>query len=168
MGAVIMLEDGQLHYRYYLQGYESTRLKNLVSIMFNMSADTLEARFDAQDVRQLTNDFEPLNDKENTLPPMLAFNSALMGMFIMAAYVFLDKKEGVVKAYAVTASSVSRYLLSKAFVVILTSLVSALIIVLPVMGEHRQLSTLLIMLLLTSGFFASVLGLLIASLYQEY
>ena len=36
-----------------------------------------------------------------------------MGFFIIAAYIFLDKKEGVIKAYAVTPSPVWKYLLSK-------------------------------------------------------
>ena len=167
IGATISMDANyEMHYTYYIQGYESTRLKNLMLIIHNEDADVLEARYNAQEVRYLTSDYEPLNDRENAIPPLLAFNSALMGMFIIAAYVFLDKKEGVIKAYAVTASSVSRYLLSKVFVVMLTSVVSTLIIVIPVMGTQANYA-LMILFLLTSGFFASVLGLLIASLFDN-
>lgn len=167
IGAVIELDDNnQLYYKYYLQGYESTRLKNLLSILNNENTDVLEERFNNQDVRPLLTDYEPLNDRENTIPPLVAFSGSLMGMFIMSSYIFLDKKEGVIKAYAVTASSVWRYLMSKIFVVLLTSVVSGFIIVMPIMGFRINYGQLLL-LLLTTGFFASSLGLLIASFYDD-
>jgi hypothetical protein len=167
VGAVISLAgDNQLRYTYYLQGYESPRLRNLISVLLNVDADVLEQKVNAQPVTVLSSGSQPLNDKQNAIPPLLAFNCSLMGMFIMAAYVFLDKKEGVISAYAVTSSPVSHYLLSKTFVIILTALVSGLIIVLPVLGFSVNYG-LLLLLLLTSGFFGSVLGLLVASFYQD-
>ncbi len=167
LGAVIELnDDDQLYYKYYLQGYESTRLKNLISILFNESTEVLEDRFDNQEVRPLSTDYEPLSDRENTIPPLMAFSGSLMGMFIMASYIFLDKKEGVIEAYAVTPSSVWRYLMSKVFVILLTSVISGLIIIMPVMGFKINYG-LLLLLLLTTGFFASTLGLLIASFYDN-
>ena len=89
-----------------------------------------------------------------------------MGMFIMASYIFLDKKEGVIKAYAVTASPVWQYLMSKIFVILLTSVVSGLIIIMPIMGFRINYG-LVLLLLMTTGFFASSLGLLIASFYND-
>ena len=149
-----------------MQGYESTRLKNLISILFNESTEVLEDRINNQEVRPLTTGFEPITDRENTIPPLIAFSGSLMGMFIMAAYIFLDKKEGVIEAYAVTPSSVWRYLMSKIFVILLTSVVSGLIIIMPVMGFRINYG-LILLLLLTTGFFASTLGLLIASFYDN-
>ena len=167
IGAVIELDDNnQPYYKYYLQGYESTRLKNLISILFNESTDVLEERIENQEVRPLSTDYEPLNDRENTLPPLIAFSGSLMGMFIMASYIFLDKKEGVIKAYAVTASPVWQYLMSKIFVILLTSVVSGLIIIMPIMGFRINYG-LFLLLLMTTGFFASALGLLIASFYND-
>jgi hypothetical protein len=167
LGAVVELdENNKLFYRYYLQGYESTRLKNLISILFNESTEVLEERINNQEVRQLSTGFEPLTDRENTLPPLVAFSGSLMGMFVMASYIFLDKKEGVIEAYAVTPSSIWRYLLSKILVLLVTSVVSGLIIIMPVMGFRINYG-LLLLLLLTTGFFASTLGLLIASFYDS-
>jgi ABC-2 type transport system permease protein len=166
-GAVIELDNNnQLFCRYYLQGYESARLKNLLTILFNEDMYVLEERIEEQKVVSLIEDYQPLNDRENTVPPLVAFTSGLMGMFIMASYIFLDKNEGVIKAYAVTASPVWQYLMSKVFVALLTSVVSALIIVIPVIGFKINYG-LLIFLLLTTGFFASSLGLLIASFYDN-
>lgn len=168
LGLIVSLgTDNALHYTYYLQGYETQRLKNLLSILHNGDSALLEERFDAQPVRLLQAQSAPLNDKENALPPMLAFNSSLMGMFIMAAYVFLDKKENVISAYAVTASSVPRYLASKIAVILLTGAFSSLVVTLPVLGFGINYA-LLLLLQLSSGFFASVLGLLIAGFYQDF
>ncbi|MEE8325041.1 MAG: ABC transporter permease [Candidatus Humimicrobiaceae bacterium] len=167
LGAVVEVNDNnQLYYKYYLQGYESNRLKNLISILFNESTEVLEERINNQEVRPLSTDFKPLNDRENTIPPLIAFSGALMGMFIMASYIFLDKKEGVIEAYAVTPSAIWKYLMSKIFVILLTSVVSGLIIIMPVMGFKINYG-LLLLLLLTVGFFASTLGLLIASFYDN-
>jgi hypothetical protein len=167
IGAVVSIGgDSQLHYTYYLQGYETQRLKNLLSVLHNVDSDVLEQRFDAQPVRALQGTVSPLNDRQNALPPLLAFNSSLMGMFIMAAYVFLDKKEGVIRAYAVTASSVWRYLASKTVVMLITGVVTTLVVTLPVMGFGAHYGLLLV-LQLASGFFAATCGLLIASFYQD-
>jgi len=166
-GAVIRLDDNnQLNFQYYLQGYESTRLKNLISIMFSKDIGTLEKLVEKQEVRYLTTGYESINDRENTIPPIISFSSGLMGMFILASYIFLDKKEGVIKAYAVTASPIWQYLISKIFVVLLTSIVSGLIIIMPVIGLRINYG-LVLLLLLTAGFFSSSLGLLIASFYED-
>ena len=167
IGLIVSIsDDGQLHYKYYLQGYETQRLKNLLSVLHNVDSDLLEQRFDAQPVRMLLTSAKTLNDRENAIPPMLAFNSSLMGMFIMAAYVFLDKKEGVINAYAVSASSVWRYLASKITVILLSGVVTTAVVLLPVVGLHINYG-LVLALQLTSGFFAAVVGLLIASFYKD-
>jgi hypothetical protein len=167
VGAVVSItDDGQLYYEYYLQGYETQRLKSLLSILHNADSDLLEQRFDEQEVRVLGIKEEALNDKVNAIPPMLAFNCCLMGMFVMASYIFLDKKEGVINAYTVTASSVSQYLLSKITVVLFTSTASCLITVVPLLGLGIDYA-LMLLLLLSSAFFSTVLGLLISSFYKD-
>jgi hypothetical protein len=100
------------------------------------------------------------------IPVFLTFNGSLMSLFIIAAYIFLDKNEGIIKAYAITASSVWHYLLSKIGVIILTSIVTSLIITAPVMGFQPNYPTMLLFLV-TSGFFASSLGLLLTSYYND-
>lgn len=167
IGAIIELDDQeQLHYRYYLQGYESERLKNILLIFHNKEMDLVKDQFDNQVVRKISTDYDVLTDRENIIPSFLAFNGSLMGLFIIAAYIFLDKQEGVIKAYAVTASSVWQYLLSKVGVIIVTSIGTSLIIVLPIMGLTPNYS-LLLLFLITTGFFASSLGLLVASFYKN-
>ncbi len=167
LGAVIELdEQGEIHYKYYLQGYESQRLKNILLVVHNEDLSVLEAQFDQQEVRPLSMEYDVLSDRENVLPSFLTFNGSLMGLFIIAAYIFLDKQEGVIKAYAVTPSAVWQYLLSKVGVLLTTTIITSLVIVVPVMGLAPNYP-LLLLFLLTTGFFASSLGLFLASFYKD-
>ena len=165
-GIIHMNDAGEISYTYYMQGYETERLRNTYAVFHNQSMDILADTFDAQEVRKLYADQVLLNDRENVVPAFLTFNGSLMGMFILAAYIFLDKKEGVIKAYAVTTSPVWQYLLSKAGVVTVTALVTSLIITIPVMGGQPNYP-LMILFLVTTGFFASALGLLLSSFYDD-
>ena len=167
LSAIISLDDqGKLHYEYYLQGYESERLKNLYLVVHNSDMDLIKEEIDNQDVRSLSTEYAVLTDRENVIPSFLTFNGSLMGLFIIAAYIFLDKKEGIIKAYAITASSVWEYLMSKVGVILTTSTLASFIIVVPVMGLRANY-ILLFLLLITSGFFASSLGLLVSSFYKN-
>jgi hypothetical protein len=161
-----MDEQGDVTYTYYMQGYETERLRNIYKVAHNVNGDVLAAQFDKQQVRAIYADQVLLSDRENVIPSFLTFNGSLMGLFLVASYIFLDKKEGVIKAYAVTASSVWQYLLSKVGVIMVTSTITSLLIVLPIMGLQPNYLILLI-LLLTSGFFASSLGLLLTSFYDN-
>ncbi len=165
-GVIHMDELGEVTYTYYMQGYETDRLRNIYAVFHNESMDVLESAFDAQDVQVLHEDQVLLSDRQNILPSFLTFNGSLMGMFILASYIFLDKKEGVIKAYAVTTSPVWQYLLSKVGVLTLTSLVTSLIITIPVMGTQPNYLGMLVFLLGT-GFAASALGLVIASYFDD-
>jgi hypothetical protein len=165
-GEVYLGTQGELRYTYYLQGYESERLRNILLVFHNEDINTTQVVFDAQDVRAMNTGLQVLSDRENALPVFLTFNGSLMGLFIVAAYVFLDKKEGVVKAFAVTPSPVWQYLLSKIMVISVTSIVTSLVLVIPVMGLEAQYGGLLIFLL-TTGFFTSSLGLLVTSYYEN-
>jgi hypothetical protein len=168
VGAAIVMDedDYEIHYTYYLQGNETQRLKNLVLVIHGQDDAQLYDAADSQQVKTLGSSQSELNDRENLLPVFLTFNGALLGFFIISAYVFLDKKEGVIKAYAVTPSPVWKYLLSKLLVLTVTMLVTSLIILVPLMGL-RVNYLMLILFLLCTGTFASGLGLVVAGYYDD-
>jgi len=161
-------EDNQIIHTYYLQGYETEKLQNILLVYHNRLAghDVIEDYSDNIEVRRLYQDARPLNDKENMIPVFLTFNGSLMSLFIIAAYIFLDKNEGIIKAYAITASSVWHYLLSKIGVIIVTSIVTTLIITVPVMGLQPNYPAMLLFIA-CSGFFAASLGLFLTSFYKD-
>jgi len=161
-------EDNQIIHTYYLQGYETQKLRNLLMVYHNRLAghDVVQDYSDNIKVRKLYQEIKPLSDKENIIPVFLTFNGSLMSLFIIAAYIFLDKNEGTIKAYAITASSVWHYLFSKIGVIILTSIATSLIITIPVMGLQPNYPA-MFLFIGTSGFFAASLGLLITSYYND-
>ncbi len=168
IGAAVVMDadDYEMHYTYYLQGNETARLKGLLQILHGQDDKLLFNAAENQEVRSLTDAGVLLNDRENLLPVFLTFNGSLMGFFIIAAYIFLDKKEGVIKAYAVTPSPVWKYLLSKVMVLTLTMLLTSLLIILPLMGTRINY-LLLLAFLIPTGLFASGLGLVVAGYYDD-
>ncbi|MBN2796585.1 MAG: ABC transporter permease [Clostridia bacterium] len=166
LGVIVTLKDNLLKYDYYLQGYETEKYENFFKILHNNSGQIDKSTLETQRVMKLSEDLNILSDRENVIPSLLTFNGSLMGLFIIAAYVFLDKKEGIVTAYAVTASKVWVYLMSKVGVLMLTSVFTSLLLIIPVMGFGPNYALILIFLL-ASGFFSSALGLVVTSFYEN-
>ncbi|MCK8061575.1 MULTISPECIES: ABC transporter permease [unclassified Fusibacter] len=162
-------DKGEIAYTYYLQGYEADRLKNLYLVFHNKVASLgdIKTHVEAQEVRVMHEGFKDMSDRESFIPVFLTFNGSLMGLFIIAAYIFLDKQEGIIKAYAVTASTVWQYLLSKVGVLSVTTLITSLIMVIPIIGFDINYG-LLILFLITSGLFASSLGLVLTSYFKDF
>lgn len=167
LGAVISLDNNnEMFYEYFLQGYESEKIRNSYLVIHNENVDVLKKQMDAQKIVSLGTYKEKLSDRENSIPVFLTFNGSLMGLFIIASYIFLDKKEGIITAYAVTASAVWHYLLSKVGVLLVTTLITSLILIVPIMGLQPNYFALFIFLM-TTGFFSSALGLVISSFFDD-
>lgn len=166
IGATTSMDEfGQLSYKYYLQGYETQRMVDLLYVVNNESPEIFSASFDSQEVRTLGT-FDTLNSRQNIVPLFLAFAGSLMGFFIVMAYIFLDKDEGVIRAFAVTPSSVWKYLLSKTMVIMTTVIVSSSIITIPIMGGQPNYPLLYLFLITTTFAFAAI-GLLISSFFRN-
>ncbi len=165
IGAAIAVNDaGERTFRYYNQGYETERFINLLYVLHNDSPEALKIAVDKQEVWK-AGDVQVLNNRENLLPTMIVFMGSLMGFFIVVAYIFLDKTEGVIRAFAVTPSSVWKYLLSKTMIILTTVLISSSIITIPVIGTQPNY-LLFYLLLLISTFAFAALGLLISSFFD--
>ncbi len=166
MGATVAMNArGKVSYAYYLQGYETDRLKSLLYISHSESPGTIDAKKDKQVVRTL-GAMETLNNRENWVPVIIAYMGSLMGFFIVMAYIFYDKAEGVIRAFAVTPSSIWKYLISKVFVLLTTVVVSSSIITIPVMGGQPNYLLFYIFLIISTFAIAS-LGLLVASFFDS-
>ena len=156
---------GRVSYKYYLQGYETDRLESLLYISHSKSPSVINAKKDKQVVRTL-GVMETLNNRENLVPMFVAYMGSLMGFFIVLAYIFYDKAEGVIRAFAVTPSSIWKYLITKIFVILTTVVVSSSIITIPVMGGQPNYLLFYIFLIITTFAIAS-LGLLVASFFDS-
>lgn len=165
-GLIIRLESGHPTFEFVLQGYESDQVRNLLEKTF--LADSLRQLPDFESKTTITvldETAEKLSDRLNILPVFLVLNSALIGLFIIAAYIYIDKDEGTIRAYAVTPATTWQYLLGKMGMMLVTGLVTGLLSVLAVAG--RQVHVLHFVAILTAcNIFGSSLGLLIASFFN--
>ncbi|MFC1872810.1 ABC transporter permease [Chloroflexota bacterium] len=155
---------GKVTYKYYLQGYETDRLESLLYISHSKSPSVINAKKDRQVVRTL-GVTETLNNRENWVPVFVVFMGSLMGYFIVISYIFYDKAEGVIRAFAVTPSAMWKYLISKILIILTTVVVSSSIITIPVMGGQPNYLLFFTFLIITTFAMAS-LGLLIASFFD--
>jgi len=162
---VAMNARGKVSYTYYLQGYETDRLQSLLYISHSKSPGVINAKKDKQVVTTL-GAMETLNNRENLVPLFIAYIGSLMGFFIVMAYIFYDKAEGVIRAFAVTPSSIWKYLITKIFVILTTVVVSSSIITIPVMGGQPNY-LLFYIFLLTTTFAIASLGLMVASFFDN-
>ncbi len=156
---------GTIYFTYFLQGYETDRLVNLLYIMHNESPDALIQQIENQKIRTL-DIAKTLNNRQNMLPLFIVFTGSLMGFFIVMAYIFLDKDEGVINAFVVTPSSLWTYLLSKVGVIVTTVLISSSIITIPITGIGINYLP-FYGLLITTTFSFAALGLLITTFYDS-
>ncbi|GAG39392.1 unnamed protein product, partial [marine sediment metagenome] len=119
----------------------------------------------ATTVTTLAGNVEKLSDRLNVLPVFLALNVAFMGLFIIASYIFLDKDEGTIRAFAVTPAKVWHYLLSKMGVMLVSGLMSGLVATAFIAGLKAHYLH-LVLLLIACNAFGSALGLFIASFFD--
>lgn len=161
-----LTDQGELSFRYFLQGYETERYSNILYVLHTNTTDEIQSMSDQQVVRSIGKTTEYMNNQEAIVPIFVAFAGALMGFFIIMSYIYLDKDEGVIKAFAVTPSSVWKYLLSKTFVIMTTVVISSSIIVIPIMRLKPNYLLFYPFLMVSTFAFAS-LGLLVASFFDS-
>lgn len=157
-------EEGKLIIDVTLQGYENQKMRNLISA--GLISEMGNTEIQPVEKVVLASNVERLSDRLNILPAMLVMNCAFMGLFIIATYVFMDKEEGSIKAFAVTPAKIWQYLMSKIMVLMVTGLITGLLMTIPIAGGKPHYLS-LGLLLLTTNAFGSAVGLFIASFYNN-
>lgn len=166
IGIVLSKENDRMVYEMVLQGYESDRMINLMKLsiesMFSGAVFDMDSLIP---VRQLEESPAKLTDREAILPIYMAMNVGLMGLFIIAAYIFLDKEEGVIKAYAVAPVSMWQYLASKLMIMLLMGILTSIITFVAIVGLDINY-LFLVVLVIAFNLFGSSLGLFVASFFN--
>lgn len=166
VGLNITSSDNKLIYEFVLQGYENKKLRNILEKSFIADiASKLPDYHITTDIVTIGGGKEKLTDRLNMLPVYLVFNSALTGFFIIAAYIFMDKDEGTIKAFAVTPAEIWEYLISKMGVMLSTGLITGLLTTIVIAGSRAHYLHLILLLIATNAF-GSALGIYISSLYD--
>lgn len=166
VGLFISMENDKIIYEYILQGYENQKFKNIIETSIKTKfASEMPNYKSLTSTTTLDSNAEKLSDRLNMLPVFLVLNACFMGLFIIASYIFLDKEEGTIKAFAVTPASVWQYLLSKLGIMLVSGLMSGLIATIFIAGTKANYVH-LALLLIACNAFGSTIGLFIASIFN--
>jgi hypothetical protein len=166
VGLAVSFEEGRIVYDYILQGYENEKFRNFIKTSIESGfAKNMPGYRNITTVTTLEGNVEKLSDRLNILPVFLGLNAAFMGLFIIAAFIFLDKDEGTIRAFAVTPAKVWHYLLGKMGVMLVAGLMSGLVATVFIAGAKAHYLHLILLLIACNGF-GSALGLFIASFFD--
>lgn len=165
-GLIVSADNGRLRFEFILQGYESEQIRNILQKQFVAPMLSIMPGYEENIViTTLEASAEKLPDRVNILPVLLILNSAFIGLFTIAAYLFMDKEEGTIKAIAVTPAKVWQYLLSKVGVMLVTGIATGSLVVLSIAWKHVNFGHFLV-LMFCFNLFGSTLGLFIASFFD--
>lgn len=166
-GLHVDIRDNVLHIEYILQGYEGDSAKNLFAAEIRgMMAREAGISIESEVTYLKGRNSDRISLKDSMLPIFLVMESALMGMFLVAAYVFMDKGDGTIKAYAVSPGKRWQYLLSKAMVFAVFGWLSGFAAVFALRGFDFNLPR-LFLLMTVCNFFGTVLGLILVAVFDS-
>ena len=166
VGATITVdEQGNVSYRYYNQGYETEQVLNSMYVLHTFDVDVVDQQMALQ--KEITIGTVPrLNTRQAVVPVYVTLACCLMGIFMVCAYVFLDKQENVVRAFLVTPGTLHQYLTGKILLILTVNLISATLVTLPVMGLQPSYG-LFFLLVMAASFLFTCLGLVVASIFPN-
>ena len=163
--AISMDGNGDVGYRYYNQGYETEQVRNSLYVLHTFDVDVVEEQMAKQN-EVIIGTMPRLNTREAFVPVYVTLACSLMSVFIIAAYVFLDKQDNVIKAILITPGTMNQYLRGKLLLVLTVNLISSTLVTLPVMGFQPKYWLFYLLLVSSTLFFESI-GLVVASFYPD-
>lgn len=168
IGMVINEINNSPSIEFIMQGYEN---KEIINTLILSMKDDIDKRVSEEmdiDTVYLKNVMEqeriPLN--KNVLPMFLTMEPSLLGLVLIAAFIFMEKDEGTIRAYKVSPGKIPEYLASKITLMIILGWISTIISTFLVVGLNADYFSLLIIVTVAS-IFASGLGLIIASFFEN-
>lgn len=171
-GAVIKKSDEYPEIELVLQGYENNRLRNLIELRIERGlSDFLEGKFFHKSnyrVKTLNLGYgsNPVSYSDILLPMFIVMESSLIGYFLIAVLLFMEKEQRMHTAFLVSPGRAGEHLLSKALVMLVLGLISAFGTVMFLKGfDFNPLY--LFLFLMVSSFFGSSLGLLIGCFFDS-
>lgn len=166
-GLYIFVENDEVVFEYILQGFEGENTRE----MLKLSTLSRIARDQGQLVDTSTTYLKGKHADKISLidlitPIFIVTESALMGLFLVAAYLFMDKNEGSIRAFSVTPNRIWVYLLSKVAMFITFSVASGVLVMLFVKGLQINYFYYIALLIVYSAF-GTLIGLLIAAFFDN-
>ncbi len=167
LGLIIDSIDGNIELNLITQGYENDDIINLAMVdiqayLGNIKVDESSKVTVLREGSSLEN--IPLN--LNIVPLAIMLESSLMGLFLIAVMLILEKDNKTIKAFVTTPASVNQLLGAKLVTMLIYSFISAILIVVFTVGLNVNWFNVLILVGLTS-IWSSCLGLIVANIYKS-
>lgn len=168
LGMVIKEENNQPHIQFIFQGHENEKLRNtLILSMKDDLRSRMQQRVQIERIF-LNKDIEveriPFN--LGMIPIFIVMESMLLGFFLIAALVFMEKDEGTIRAYLVSPGKIPEYLAAKITLMVLLGCISAITLVSFTLGTGVDYIGMLALVILGSVA-AAISGLILASFFQN-
>lgn len=168
IGMVIRNIDNRPTVEFIMQGYENKEVVNTLVLSIKDDIDKRireDIEIDTQYLKDRTAQ-ESIPFNKNVLPIFLAMEPTMLGLVMIAAFVFMEKDEGTIGAYKVSPGRIPEYLASKITLMVILGLISTMVSTLLVVGLNADYLSLLAIVVVGS-IFASGLGLIIASFFDN-
>ena len=161
-------KDGMDYYHNVLFGYETSRYQNIVKASHGTvdMKKLVEHMDQTKDNTIVLKDSQMLNNRQQYVPLLIVLMNSLLAIMVIIAFISTDKSEGLIKAMSVSPFSMSGYLISKIMVALTTTVLSSLIIAIPIIGRQMHFIMFLFALLSVS-ILACVLGILFSTFFKD-
>ena len=168
LGMVIKGENNQPHVQFILQGHENEKVRN--ALILSMKDDLrgrLQEKIEIKTiVLNQAVEIERIPFNQGMIPIFIVMESILIGFFLIAALVFMEKDEGTILAYLVSPGKVPEYLAAKITLMVLLGCISAITLVGLTLGTGVDYAGMLLLVILGS-MAAAIGGLILASFFQN-
>lgn len=167
IGMVLKQDSAGANIEFVMQGYESEKTKN--ALLISMRALFQEGRISTDNIRYTrlnTSEIREIPFNKLMVPLMIFTEPVMLGFIFIATLVFMEKEEGVTKAYMVSPGKIPEYLASKIILVALLGIISTLIITIATVGFNVNWGFLMLLVIVGSAF-GSATGLFLASFFDN-
>ncbi|NPV43667.1 MAG: ABC transporter permease [Firmicutes bacterium] len=154
---------------FVFQGYENQKIRNALllslkhEILKNMDVNVPEM---STIILNKYGDLEEIPFNKMLVPAFIVMESILLGYFLIAALIFMEKEEGTNKALYVSPAKITEYLFSKVILMVILGMISCLILTFLTLGSGINYTWLIFYLILGS-IAAALLGLILASFFDN-
>lgn len=152
----------------YRQGNEAEKamrgLEAAVISFWNTAGNLGQAVTYRQELLHPESEKPPFN--LGLVPFVLAFESALIGIFFVSALVFQEKEEGSIRAFQISPAGTWPYIISKITVNVLLSLLPGFLLFVFTLGLRPELPAVLLLVALV-GFLMTAFGLAISVFFKS-
>lgn len=168
IGMVIRVDKNKPTVEFIMQGYENDQAINTLVLAMKDDIDKIireDIEIDTLLLKNYTT-LEKIPLNKSALPLFLTMEPTLLGLVMIAAFIFMEKDEGTIKAYKVSPGKMPEYIASKITLMLILGWISTILCTVLVVGFDVDFLSLLAIVAVGS-IFASALGLIIASFFDN-